>query len=397
MRMYRTGDLVRWGADGQLEYLGRADEQVKIRGYRIELGEVRAALAAVSGVDQAVVIAREDRPGDKRLVGYVVGPPIPPPRGRRWSSGCRLIWCRPRWWRCRAAVDGQRQARHSRPAGTGVSGHRSLPRAGHPGRADPGRQLRPGPGTGTRRVDESFFDLGGDSLAAMRVIAAINTALDANLTVRTLFEAPTAAQLASCIGRDRRRLEPLTAGERPAVVPLSFAQSRLWFLHQLSGPSPVYNMAVALRLRGKVDAAALGVALADVAGRHESLRTVILSVQGTPRQLVLPAERAEFGWEVIDTTGWPHARLGYAIEDAARHSFDLASEIPLWAKLFRIAKDEHVLVIVVHHIAADGWSVARWRVIWVRPTPAGVRDRPRLGAVARAIRGLHAVATGQPR
>ncbi|POX95713.1 non-ribosomal peptide synthetase, partial [Mycobacterium kansasii] len=359
LRMYRTGDLVRWGADGQLEYLGRADEQVKIRGYRIELGEVRAALAAVSGVDQAVVIAREDRPGDKRLVGYVVGAADPA------TARAALVERLPSYLVPAAVV-----ALPGLPLT--VNGKLDIRALPAPEYRDTDRYRAPGTPVeqiladsyarvlGLERVgvDESFFDLGGDSLAAMRVIAAINTALDANLTVRTLFEAPTAAQLASCIGRDRRRLEPLTAGERPAVVPLSFAQSRLWFLHQLSGPSPVYNMAVALRLRGKVDAAALGVALADVAGRHESLRTVILSVQGTPRQLVLPAERAEFGWEVIDTTGWPHARLGYAIEDAARHSFDLASEIPLWAKLFRIAKDEHVLVIVVHHIAADGWSVA---------------------------------------
>ena len=206
-------------------------------------------------------------------------------------------------------------------------------------------------------VDESFFDLGGDSLSAMRVIAAVNTGLDAGLAVRALFEAPTVAQLAPRIGGDGGGLEPLVAGQRPAVVPLSFAQSRLWFLDQLQGPSPVYNMAVALRLGGRLDADALGAALADVVGRHESLRTLFAAPEGIPQQLVVPAERADFGWQVVDATGWPAGRLGEAIDAAARHRFDLATEIPLRARLFRVADDEHVLVAVVHHIAADGWSI----------------------------------------
>ena len=125
----------------------------------------------------------------------------------------------------------------------------------------------------------------------------------------------------------------------------------------MQGPSPIYNMAVALRLRGRLDAEALGAALADVVGRHESLRTLFPALEGIPRQLVVPAERADFGWEVVDATGWSASRLGEAIDAAARHPFDLATEIPLRARLFRVADDEHVLVAVVHHIAADGWSI----------------------------------------
>ena len=206
-------------------------------------------------------------------------------------------------------------------------------------------------------MDDSFFDLGGDSLSAMRLIAAVNTGLDAGLSVRAVFEAPTVAQLAPRIGAGGAGLEPLVAGHRPAVVPLSFAQSRLWFLDQLQGPSPVYNMATALRISGALNVDALGAALADVVGRHESLRTLFPAVEGIPRQLVVSAERADFGWDVVDATGWAAGRLEDAIGVEARYSFDLATEIPLRARLFRAAEDEHVLMAVVHHIAADGWSI----------------------------------------
>ncbi|WP_231990030.1 condensation domain-containing protein, partial [Mycobacterium sp. 852002-51971_SCH5477799-a] len=208
-------------------------------------------------------------------------------------------------------------------------------------------------------VDDSFFEVGGDSLSAMRVIAAVNKSFDAGLSVRVLFEAPTVAELAPRIeGAGGGGLEPLVAVERPAVVPLSFAQARLWFLDQLQGPSPIYNMAVALRLSGRLDAEALGAALADVVGRHESLRTLFVAVDGVPQQVIVPVGRVDFGWQVVDAVGWPDDRLEAAVGAAARYTFDLAGEIPLRARLFRVAEDEHVLVAAVHHIAADGWSVA---------------------------------------
>ena len=357
-RMYRTGDLVYWGADGQLRYLGRADEQVKIRGHRIELGEVQAALTGLDGVEQAVVIAREDRPGDKRLVGYVTG--TADPAGLRSALAERL----PAYMVPAAVV--VLAALPLTP--NGKLDKRALPA---PEYQDGDRYRAPANAIeeilagiyaqvlGVERVgaDDSFFDLGGDSLSAMRLIAAVNTGLDAGLAVRAVFEAPTVAQLAPRIGADGGRLEPLVAGQRPAVVPLSFAQNRLWFIDQLQGPSPIYNMAVGLRLRGELDAEALGAALVDVVARHESLRTLFPAPEGIPQQLVMPAERADFGWQIIDATGWPQSRLGEAIDTAARRPFDLATEIPLRARLFTLAEDEHVLVAAVHHIAADGWSI----------------------------------------
>ena len=199
--MYRTGDLVSWGADGQLRYLGRADEQVKIRGYRIELGDVRAALAGLDGVEQAVVIAREDRPGDKRLVGYVTGTAdtaemraelaerLP---GYMVPAAVVVIDALP------LTVNGKLDTR-ALPAPE----YQDADRYRAP--ATPIEEILAGiyaQVLGLERVgvDDSFFDLGGDSLSAMRVIAAINTSLDAGLSVRAVFEAPTVAQLARRIG-----------------------------------------------------------------------------------------------------------------------------------------------------------------------------------------------------
>ncbi|WP_319451187.1 MULTISPECIES: non-ribosomal peptide synthetase, partial [unclassified Mycobacterium] len=361
-RMYRTGDLVRWGADGQLQYLGRADEQVKIRGYRIELGEVRVALAHLDGVEQAAVIAREDRPGDRRLVGYITETDtgtVDPVRVRSALADRLPPYMIP------AAVvvlealpltpNGKLDTRALPAPEYSACEYRAPTNAVEEILAGIYAQV-----LGVERVgiDDSFFEIGGDSLLAMRMVAAINTSLDAGLSVRAVFDAPTVAQLAPLIREDVGRRDPLVLAERPAVVPLSFAQQRLWFLDQLYGPSPVYNMAAALRLDGHLNVEALEAALADVMARQESLRTLFAAPEGIPQQVVVAPERADFGWAIVDATGWPAALLDEAVGAAVCHSFDLASEIPLRATLFRLADDEHVLVAVMHHIAADGWSMS---------------------------------------
>ncbi|PPJ04073.1 non-ribosomal peptide synthetase [Nocardia nova] len=357
-RMYRTGDLVRWGHDGQLRYVARADEQVKIRGYRIECGEVRDALTGLDGVEQVAVIAREDDPGDKRLVAYITGTANPTDIRTQLAERLPAYMIPAAVMTLPAlplTVNGKLDTRALPAPEYAASGYRAP--------STPVEEILTTIyahtlGLDHVGIDDSFFDLGGDSLSAMRLIAAINTTLDTDLSVRTVFDTPTVARLASGIGRaGSSRLPRLTPVERPPVIPLSYAQQRLWFIDQLEGPSPLYNVAAALRLSGGLDVEALRAALADVVGRHESLRTVFGTVEGTPRQVVIPVERVDFGWEVVDATGWSGTQLDAAVNAAACYPFDLSAEIPLRAKLFEVADREHVLVIVMHHIAADGWSL----------------------------------------
>ncbi|MFC9930560.1 amino acid adenylation domain-containing protein, partial [Streptomyces sp. NPDC127190] len=207
------------------------------------------------------------------------------------------------------------------------------------------------PGVG---VEDSFFDLGGHSLLATRLASRVRAAFGAELEVRTLFEYPTVAALAARLDGSVTQRPALMAGPRPERMPLSFAQQRLWFLHRMEGPSATYNMPLALRLDGELDRPALRAALADVIARHESLRTVLREADGVPYQLVLGADEA---YPELPVVQLDDVRLPGRLAEGARLGFDLAAEPPVRAELFALAPDRHVLLLVVHHVAADGWSM----------------------------------------
>ncbi|MET8013972.1 amino acid adenylation domain-containing protein [Streptomyces sp. NPDC005271] len=360
-RMYRTGDLVRWNADGHLQFLGRSDDQVKLRGFRIELGEVRAAVAALPGVDRAEVLVREDRPGDRRLVAYVVP-----------ADGATLT--------PQALREGLAETLPGHLVPSALVPLDALPLTPH-GKLD--RRALPapdyaasGPGTGRAprtpheeilcglfaeilglpevTVDDSFFDLGGHSLLATRLVSRIRSVLGAELGIRTLFETPTVAGLATALGGGTRIRARLTPRPRPARTPLSYGQRRLWFLNRFEGPSAGYNMPLSLRLTGPLDRAALAAALADVVARHEPLRTVFAEDADGPYQQVLAPEDTPVELRVVPVTT---ANLDERLTEAAGHAFDLSRELPLRAHLFALADDDHALLLLMHHITADGWSI----------------------------------------
>ncbi|MDG4536195.1 non-ribosomal peptide synthetase [Streptomyces sp. AV19] len=360
-RMYRTGDVVRWRADGTLDYLGRDDDQVKIRGFRVETGEIEAALADLPSVAQAAVLVRAAAAGVKRIVAYAAPAPgaALDAAALRTALAARL----PEYMVPSAivvldalplSVNGKldRQALPEPDAAhfTATGGGRA-PR-------DEREALVCGVfadvlGLPEVGADDDFFALGGHSLLATRLVGRVRAALGHPVTVRDLFEARTPAAVARRLDATGADRPGPTARPRPEEVPLSPAQARLWFLHQLGGPGTAYTIPCSLRIDGELDTAALRAAFTDVVARHEALRTVFPDRDGRPHQKVLDPAEAHVPFEERHVTP---EQLDGAVAEAGARAFDLSSAPPVHATLIGCGTDVHVLVVALHHIVGDEWS-----------------------------------------
>ncbi|GAA1007125.1 hypothetical protein GCM10009556_017300 [Acrocarpospora pleiomorpha] len=357
-RMYRTGDLVRRTTEGELEFIGRSDDQVKIRGFRIELGEIEAALDRLPHVAQSVVVAREDHTG-KQLVGYVV-----PASGHRLDTvqlRAELSAHLPAFMIPAAMVPLETLPL----TGNGKIDRAALPAPTyetspeHAASRTPTEEILAGlfaevlqlPAVG---VHDSFFDLGGHSLLATRLISRVRSVLQSELSVRDLFEAPTVEALAARLDDGPVRPAVHSREHKSPELPLSFAQQRLWFLDQAQEASAAYNIPLAVDISGPLNVTALEQTLGDVVARHEPLRTVFDSRQGHPYQRVLGPGQALVPWRVIETG--PDG-LESALADAAAAPFALGADLPVRAWLFAAGPQRWTLLLVIHHIAADGWSL----------------------------------------
>jgi amino acid adenylation domain-containing protein len=371
-RLYRTGDLARFRPDGVVEFLGRSDNQVKIRGYRIEPGEVEAALTACPGVAEAAVLALPDGQGERRLVAFVVGsvsaeelrerlkrrlPEYMVPAAFAFLDALPLSPS--------GKVDRRALSQRAGLAAGAEGSDGEAPRT-------PVEQVVAAIWTdllGVERVSrrDGFFDRGGHSLLAARVCARLRDAFGVEVPVRELFEEPTVAGLAARVesalwagrGGAAPPLLPLAPEERAAGVPLSFAQRRLSFFERLEPGSPLYHIPAALRASGSLDAGRLEHALAEVESRHEALRTVLAERSGEPVQIVVPAR--PFTLEVVDLTAFPpeerEARARALALEAAVRPFDLETGPPWRASLVRLGAEDHLVLLTLHHIVSDGWSM----------------------------------------
>ena len=384
-RLYKAGDLVRYLADGRIEFLGRTDHQVKLRGFRIELGEIESVLARHAGVGEAVVVVREDLPGDQRLVAYVVRQgegSCEPGELRAFLSKSLPAHMLPSAYEFLEALPltpSGKVDRRALPAVSGESGQSE----GYLGPRDEieialvgiwEELLRTRP-VGVR---DNFFELGGHSLLATRLIARIEKKLGAKIPLAKLFQSPTIESLAQGLQEEERathaslmplRIEDSKQLQVPSIqprrkadqpVPLSFAQQRLWFIDRLLPGSSLYNIPMAVRLRGTLDIRCLRQSLEAVVRRHEVLRTTISDINGEPFQVV--AQDWSLGLAVRDLAAQAEPlrekEASNLLAEEAFHPFDLARDLMLRAMLIKLTDEEHVLLLVMHHIASDGWSLS---------------------------------------
>jgi amino acid adenylation domain-containing protein len=367
-RLYRSGDLARWRSDGELEYLGRIDHQVKVRGYRIELGEIEARLVEHGGVDQAVVVAREDAPGDKRLVAYVVGEGVGAGELRAHLKRSGPEYMVPSAYVVLEALPLTSNGKVDRSALPAPAGD-AVVRGAHAGPRTPTEEVlasiwcevleldRVG-------VDDNFFELGGHSLPAMRVVARIRDTFHLDLPLRALFDAPRISALSERVDLARRAgarliVPALVAQPRPAQLPLSFAQERLWVLERLEAIGAAYNISRVVRLSGRLDVAALERAFAVIVDRHEALRTRFEEVDDGPVQVIDATGGFAMGLEDFSALG-PQERAAAARRRASEimgAPFDLRHGPLFRAMLLKLSAEEHVVAIAVHHIVSDGWSI----------------------------------------
>ncbi|WP_280868562.1 non-ribosomal peptide synthase/polyketide synthase [Streptomyces sp. SAI-127] len=372
-RMYRSGDRVRRLADGRLSFVDRADGQLKVRGFRIEPGEVEAALVAHPGVRAAVVTAFGDG-GERRLVAYVVpadpGAGIPSATELRESTGRRLpAFMVPSVFVELAGLPLTANGKLDRaalpePDGTAHGEHAYVAPAGATEELLAGiwAQL-----LGVHRVgaEDNFFERGGHSLLATQVMSRIREVFGADVSVATLFDHPTVRALAAAVDGAARGalLAPVAEAGRDRLLPLSFGQQRLWFLDQLEPGSTDYNLPLPLRLDGVPDIAALGAALDALTARHEVLRTrLVTGPDGVAHQVIDPASTPH-PLPLVDVSGLadPAAAARLLIAGEVRTPFDLATGPLMRAVLIRLAPDEHVLVLSMHHVVFDEWS---GRILW---------------------------------
>jgi amino acid adenylation domain-containing protein len=384
-KLYKTGDLARYLPDGNIEFLGRIDRQVKIRGFRIELEEIEAVFSQHCSVKQAVVIAREDIPGDKRLVAYLV------PNYPALIQNSKLVLSEVEVSKIQNQLRDflkQKLPDYMIPSAFVVLD--SLPLTPN-GKID--RRALPAPdlsafkreenfapprtpteeilaniwtevlGIEPISIHDNFFELGGHSLLATQVISRLRQIFALELPLRLLFEAPTIAQLAhqilvSCQNENTSPTSPIIPRKQQEILPLSFAQQRLWFLNQLEPETTAYNLASSFRLRGILNVSALQQSFNEIVRRYEVLRTTFFPVEGEPRQVI--ASHLYLSLPLIDLQELPPCQQEIEAQkltkEEAEQPFDLCRSPLIRIKLLRLSQEEHLLLLNIHHIVFDGWS-----------------------------------------